>query len=183
MNAIHTFALVVCAYLVTFAQAYFSGVRNWLGAQPDLMPVLVIYCGLNMGLVPLSLTSLLGGLWFDTLSENPVGISVLPLFVIGLAVYKMRDVVLREEPYARFLLGLAGCALAPFLTVLLLWLCGHKPLIGWGTLWQWLVLAFVGGAVTPVCFAFFDRVKTALSYARTPETSFRPDREIKRGRV
>jgi hypothetical protein len=37
--------------------------------------------------------------------------------------------------------------------------------------------------LTPICFACFDWINAALAYSRTAESSFRPDREIKRGRV
>jgi len=33
-----------------------------------------------------------------------------------------------------------------------------------------------------LCFCVFDRFKRAFTYQKQPETSFRPDREIKRDR-
>jgi hypothetical protein len=38
------------------------------------------------------------------------------------------------------------------------------------------------GAATPVCFKLLDRLRGALEYQPVIQTSFRPDREIKRGR-
>jgi hypothetical protein len=58
----------------------------------------------------------------------------------------------------------------------------RAPLIGWGTLWQWLVLTLGGGLLTPVVFWTLDLVQRALIYHPAAETSFRPDREIRRGR-
>jgi len=55
-------------------------------------------------------------------------------------------------------------------------------LLGWCSLWQWLVMVLGGAAFTPVCFYLFDRFNRAFSYQAQPETSFRPDREIKRDR-
>jgi hypothetical protein len=57
-----------------------------------------------------------------------------------------------------------------------------KPLLGWFSIWQWLVMAVGGALATPVWFWIFDRLLFALSYRPVNETSFRPDREIKRGR-
>ena len=37
------------------------------------------------------LARLLGGLWFDSLSANPLGVTVLPLFAIGLAIHLKRE--------------------------------------------------------------------------------------------
>ncbi len=39
-----------------------------------------------------------GGLWFDSLSANPLGVSVLPLFAVGLCVHLAREFVLRDQP-------------------------------------------------------------------------------------
>jgi hypothetical protein len=43
-------------------------------------------------------------------------------------------------------------------------------------------MAAGSGAVTPVCFKLFDRLRRALEYQPVTQSSFRPDREIKRGR-
>lgn len=183
LSYVNTLALVLTVYLVTFVEASPGGLRSWLGTQIDLLPAFMVYCGLTTGLPTLTLTAVCGGLWFDTLSANPLGTTVLPLFAVGLAVYRTRDLILRDQPYARFLLGTAASAAVPLLSLFLLWGGGARPVVGWGSLWQLLVLALAGGALTPVCCWFFERVNAALAYSRPAETTFRADREIKRGRV
>jgi cell shape-determining protein MreD len=143
----------------------------------------MVYCGLNTTLGTTGLAAITGGLWFDTLSANPLGVSILPLFIVGFLAQRTRDVVLRDQLTARIILGAAGSAVAPLFSVLLLWGSGYRPLIGWGSLWQWLILAGAGGFLTPLCFWFFERLDLALAYSRQSETTFRPDREIKRGRA
>ena len=71
----------------------------------------------------------------------------------------------------------------PVLTLLLLLNADIQPLVGWFSLWQWLVVSLVGAVVTPLWFGIFDRLTRALSYRPFGETSFRPDRQIKRGRM
>jgi hypothetical protein len=56
-------------------------------------------------------------------------------------------------------------------------------LLGWGSIWQWLVMIAGGAAATPVIFALFDWCQHALGYQPQTETSFRPDREIRRGKL
>lgn len=180
---LNTAAILIVAYLAVFLQARVTLVRNWIGVQPDLLPALMVYCGLSVGLPTIALTAVAGGLWFDSLSSNPLGATVLPLLVVGVVVYKLRDLLLRDQPYARLLLGGAAGAAVPLMTVLLILADGYKPLIGWGSLWQWVVLALGGAALTPLCFWIFERITAALAYTRTTETTFRPDREIKRGRA
>jgi len=47
----------------------------------------------------------------------------------------------------------------------------------------WVVMAAAGTAATPLFFRLFDRIYGSLNYPQFSETSFRPDREIKRGRM
>jgi hypothetical protein len=183
MNYLQTLSILVVAYLAIFLEAYLGAVRHWIGAQVDILPALMVYCGLNTGLITLALTAVLGGLWFDSLSNNPLGISILPQFIVGFSIYKAREVILRDQPYARLAFGLMASAAAPLLTVLLLWGGGYRPIVGWGSLWQWIVLAVGGGLVTPICFWFFECLNAAFTYTRPADTTFRPDREIKRGRA
>jgi len=183
MNWINTVAILAAAFLAVFLESYYRGLRNLLGAQIDLLPALVVYSSLSAGIFTVALLSTLGGIWFDSLSANPLGISVLPLFVIGLTIHYYRDLILREQLYAQFLLGLAASAAAPLFTLLSLLGAGAEPLVNWWSLWQWLAMALGGAGITPVCFRVFDRLNRAFNYQPLPESSFRPDREIKRGRM
>ncbi|HZL12967.1 MAG TPA: hypothetical protein VFC85_02385, partial [Verrucomicrobiae bacterium] len=66
--------------------------------------------------------------------------------------------------------------------VLILLTGGKQPLLGWGSLWQWFVMIVGGAIATPILFALFERCQHALGYQPRAETSFRPDREIRRGK-
>src|ERR1043166_3641386 len=132
--------LLAAAFLAVFWEAAFNGVRHVLGAQVDLLPPLMVYAGLCSGVVVIGLVSVLGGLWFDSLSANPLGVSIVPLFLVGLLVHLSRDVVLRDQPFAQLVLGLGASAATPILTLILLLTTGHTPVLGWGTLWQIFVM-------------------------------------------
>jgi hypothetical protein len=182
MTWFNTIAILVVAYLAVYFQGTFNALRNTLGVQIDLLPSLVVYAGLSGGIATLSLVAVCGGLWFDSISVNPLGISILPLFLIGLLFQRYRDLILREQPFAQFVLGALASGAVPLLIVLLLINTSIDPLIGWFSLWQWLVISLVGGAMTPVWFQFFDWLGQTLNYRPVGESSFRPDRQIKRGR-
>ena len=183
MNYLPSIALLGVTYVTVFLTSWLTGIHGLLGVRIDLLPALMVYCGLTTGWAPLSLVAILGGLWFDSLSANPLGVSVLPLFLIGFVIERNKDLILRDEPYAQFFLGAAASGLAPVWTFLLLVGAGFKPLFGWGSLWQWLWMGLIGGACAPLFFWLFDRINAAFTYQRVAETSFRPDREIKRGRA
>ena len=55
-------------------------------------------------------------------------------------------------------------------------------LAGWESLWQWSLMALAGALATPVCFKIFDSCHRLFNYQPLAESSFRPDREIKRSR-
>ncbi|HTY88900.1 MAG TPA: hypothetical protein VMB80_15655 [Candidatus Acidoferrum sp.] len=178
-----TILILAVAFLVVFGEATFSFLRHWLGAQVDLLPALMVYAALNTEIVTVSLLAVLGGLWFDALSANPLGISILPLYAVGFLICYRRDMILRELSFARLVLGAMASAVVPVLSLLLLLTAGKQPLLGWGSLWQWFVMTGGGAAATPLLFALFGWCHRAFGYQPLAETSFRPDREIRRGRL
>jgi cell shape-determining protein MreD len=182
MNWLSAILVLGTAFLAVFWEAAFGGVRHLLGAQVDLLPPLMVYASLCTGITTVTLLALAGGLWFDSLSANPLGVTVLPLFAIGFAIHLKRELILRDETFAQLVLGLAASAAAPVLTLLLLLTMGRAPLLGWGTLWQVFVLSVGGAAATPICFELFGWLQRTLVHHGAIETSFRPDREIRRGR-
>jgi rod shape-determining protein MreD len=182
MNWLNSIVVLLAAFVAVFLEAVLRGPREFLGAQIDLLPAIVVYASLSSDLVTLSLVAVLGGLWIDALSANPLGVSVLPLFAAGFLIYPRRGLIMRDQFYARFVLGLGASALVPFLTLLLLLSMRRTPLLGWGTLWQWFVMSLGGALLTPICFWLIDALTRALSYLPVAESSFRADREIRRGR-
>jgi rod shape-determining protein MreD len=182
MNPFKSILILAFAFLAVFAEATLSAPRHWLGAQIDLLPALMIYAALNAGLPTIALLAVFGGIWFDTLSANPLGISILPLAAIGWPVYLRRDLILRDLPFAQFVLGAAASAVAPALLLLLLLSGGKELLLGWGTLWQWIVMTAVGAVATPFIFSLMDACNRALGYQPRIESGFRLDREIRRSR-
>jgi cell shape-determining protein MreD len=177
-----TIFVLAAAFVAVFLEASVGLGRKLLGAQVDVLPALMVYAALTLGFTTIVLLAICGGLWFDSLSLNPVGASVLPLLLIGLLIYRSRELLLREHLFAQVVLGVAAGAVQPLGTLFILLNKGQTPLLSWLTLWQWLVIALGAGLVTPVCFKLFDRLHRALEYQPVTQTSFRPDREIKRGR-
>ncbi len=182
MNPINHILLILAAFLTVYLQASFDLFRNLFGTQFDLLPALMVYASLTHSILFIGLFALCGGLFYDSLSANPLGISVLPLFLAGMFIYFFRALLLRERIYPQFILGTTASAVVPLLTLLSLFTLNYHPLFGLGTLYQLLVMAAVGGAMTPLIFRILDKVNRNFNYAHLPESSYRPDREIKRGK-
>jgi rod shape-determining protein MreD len=182
MNWFNTVLILFVAFVAAFFSATFGGFRLLLGAQIDLLPSLMVYTALSHGLVPVTLLAICGGLLLDSLSANPMGVSLLPLFLIGFIIQRYRGLILRSELFAQVSIGCAASAAAPVGNVLLLLNTDHPPLLSWFSLWQWIVMAVLGGLMTPLWFWVFDWLGGALNYRPWDTGAFRADREIKRGR-
>jgi hypothetical protein len=183
MNLFKPILILSFAFLAVFGEATLTAPRYWLGTQIDLLPALMVYTALNADIITVSLLAVLGGIWFDCFSANPFGISILPLFVVGYPIYLRRDLILRDLPFTQLVLGATVSAVVPALTLLLLLNGGKQPLIGWGSLWQWLVVTLFGALATPVIFALFAWSGRALGYQPRVEIGFRLDREIRHRRI
>jgi hypothetical protein len=182
VKVLNSILVLAAAFLAVFGQAVLFGPRHWLGAQVDLLPALMIYAALNTDVFVVALLAVFGGLCFGALSENPLGLYILPYFAIGFPIYLQRDLILRDLPFAQVILGGVASAVSPLIALLLLLTAGKHPLLGWGSLWQWIVMTAAGAVVTPIFFALFEWFDHAFGYRPITESSFRPDREILRGR-
>jgi cell shape-determining protein MreD len=175
--------LLLTAFLGVWAETQFLLFRNVLGAPLHSLPSLVVVTALQSSTRMTALLSVLGGLWFDSFSDNPLGVTILPLFAVGMGIRSFEALLLRDLPYAQVLLGTAAGVLVPLLTLAILLTLGLNPALGWATYWQLAVMGASGGLITPLLVHVFVRVDRALNYPAMVESSFRPDREIKRGRL
>lgn len=182
MSVLNSIFILVLAFVAVFVEASFGAFRRVLGVQVDLLPGLMVYASLSSGTVTVTLLAVLGGLWFDSLSANRLGVSILPLFLIGFFVQHFRQLILRDQTYAQLVIGFSASGVAPLLTLVILFSCGAEPIIGLGFAWQWFVMTLLGGLMVPLYFRLFDKVYRTLGYERVVESSFRTDREIARGR-
>lgn len=182
MTWIHTFLILLAAFVSVFFEAAFQGIRSLFGTQIDLLPALMVYASLYGNRFTVPLVAVTAGLFYDSLSANPLGITIVPLFLIGMAIQAYRDLILRDQLFAQIALGFAASLAAPLITLLLLLTTGHQPLAGWGTIWQLSVMATAGAVAGPGWCLLFGLFNRLFVHQSAIESSFRPDREIRRGR-
>lgn len=182
MNALSLCLVLLVTFLTVFLESTVNFTRDWLGAQIDLLPALVVYAAMSNKPLLTTMIAVFGGIWFDSLSMNPLGLTVVPLMVAGMVILYCREVVLRDQLSAQVIIGMTVGAAVPLVEVLMLLTLGKAPLLGWGSLWQWLVMTVGCGVATPVVFLLFDMFEHWFSYQPMPETTFQHNREMKRGR-
>lgn len=120
MNWTNTALLLLAAIVVVFLESVINTPRRWLGVQVDFLPVLAIYAAMRLNLGTLAVLAVAGGLAFDTLSCNPLGASILPLWLAGFAGYHCRDFVLRDQWVAQSMIGALACLGAALVSLVLL---------------------------------------------------------------
>ncbi|MGV3775048.1 MAG: hypothetical protein ACO1QB_19280 [Verrucomicrobiales bacterium] len=182
MNRVTYIVFYLLAYLVVFFEAAGSSLRHLLGAQIHFLPGLIIYAALSFDVLGLVFASLVLGIMFDSLSANSLGVTSLALLTVGFVVYWRRELILRDQLYAQLILGAASSAAVPVFSVIMLYGVGQEPLVGWGSLWQLIILTAGGALATPVWFKIFSILDKALRYKEVAETAYRNDRQIARGR-
>ncbi len=108
MNWLNSILILLAAFVAVFLEATFDGVRHLLGAQIDLLPALIVYASLSSNLVT---DDRCWRCWAACgLTRFPpirLGSTILPLFLAGFIIYPRRGLILREQYYAQFVLGLA----------------------------------------------------------------------------
>jgi len=182
MSTLNSILILLVAFLAVFCESAFTGLRNLLGAQVDLLPSLMVYAALSAGLPTVTVLAVLGGMFFDSLSANPLGVSVVPLFVVGFLVNFQRDLILRDQLFAQTVLGLSASAFVPAAKLVFMLTGGHSPALSWFSVWQWLVMIAGGAVATPLLFQLFGWLDHTFNYRSATEMSFRPDRQIRRSR-
>lgn len=183
MSRVPILALFLFAWLAVFAQTQFPVLTHLLHLPVTVLPALMVFAALTHGIVTVAGLAVWAGLGVDALSANPLGISILPLFGVGFLLHLRRHLILREQAYAQFWLGAGAGVAVPALTLLLLYFDSQKPVSGLFHLWQILLTGLLNGVLCPALFGLFDTLRRTFDYQPMAESSFRSDREIKRGRL
>ena len=175
--------LLLGVYFLIFLQSHWQMPRLWLGFQPDLTPALMVFVGLTMGAGYVSSIALMSGLWLDSLSANPFGMSVLPLFLVGWIVFCFRKKIMAVEFMAQIYLGILGGLLVFLLQLTLLKLLSFNPLIGWGMFFFAMLNAFFCGLAVPFFYLLHKWFKSLFSHSSyEPNNWGNNNRQIVRGK-
>lgn len=183
MTWLPTTTLFFLTWLTVFAQTQFRPLANLFDTPVALLPALMVYAALTHSLITVASLAVFAGLALDSLSAGSPGISVIPLFAVGFGLHLRQHLILREQTYAQFWLGLSAGIAVPLMTLLLLELGSTSLIRGPFLVVQFLLLGLLNGAVCPAVFRIFDALHRTFDYQPLIESSFRPDREIKRGRL
>ena len=181
-NGVTLLVFLITGYVIIFAQGKFTFFRDFFGAQPDLLPGMIVYAAMAFKLETVMVCVCIFGLLFDSFSLNPLGTTVVTLGVIGFAASRYRELLLSEQFTTHWVLGLIASGVAPIISYAVVRLSDLTPLVAAGSALQWAIMTAGGGIVTPLWFKVFNWLDIALRYKEIPESTVRPDRQIARGR-
>ena len=156
MKVFFTFTILLTALAVIFFETSCQTPRNITGAQIDPLPALMVVTALRGPILAITTLSIMGSLWQSSLSSDPLGVGMLPLFALGMLIHLNAKSISHHHLSSRFTLGAIAGALAPALTLCLLLLSDHQPMIGFYSLWQWSV-GIIGNGL--LALGFFPWLK------------------------
>ena len=158
MKGFFTLTILLTALALIYAASAWHLPRQLTGAQLDPLPALMLVVALRAPISAITALAIGGSLFQSALSSGPVGVSLLPLYALGLIVHLNTHSLSQHHIGPRFALGAIAGGLVPAVTLGLLLLSGHEPLVGWFTLWQWSVGIF---GQWNLCRALFPAARLA----------------------
>lgn len=183
MNWAFPITLFLAGWLAAFAPTQFVVLRALVGAPLSIWPALLVYAAFTHGLSTTSVFAVLLGLFTDSLSGSRLGLGAVAPFAAAFLLNTRQHLLLRNQRYAQFWLGLGAGVGLPLGHGILLAAAHADPALGWHSVRQFLVLGLLNGAACPAFFWGFDRLRETLEHPAAP-TSFQAGlREMKRGRT
>ena len=151
MKGFFTLTILLTALTSIYAASAWHLPRQLTGVQLDPLPALMLVVALRAPISAVTALAIGGSLLQSALSSGPVGASLVPLYALGLVIHLNAHSLSQYHIGPRFALGAIAGGVVPALTLVLLVLSGHEPLIGWFTLWQWSV-GILGSGIFAVLF-------------------------------
>lgn len=183
MNFSHTIFLVMIGYLIIALNAtLFGKLRAISGLDIQLLPAIVACSGLISSIETILLVSFIIGLMFDSISANPLGVTSISLAIPGVLIYSAQNLFVKNQWQTQFLSGVFAGLLQPLVVLFLLLTFGYEPVFSADSILILGLSALIGGFFTPWIFKFVNWMDKNFNYSQVKTSSFRPDREIKRGR-
>jgi rod shape-determining protein MreD len=157
-----TIILIFAAAIIVWFQAIGSPLGGWFGVKTDLLPSLMIYAGLTVGVRAVVAVGVVGALLQDSLSAMPLGVTLLPLCIVGLIAHQAQAYLSRDEKAQQLLLGALATFGASVIVLLTLATIGKGVSFSLWLLVRLVGVTLIGAIACPFFFAVLDRVNGLL---------------------
>jgi len=156
MKAFLTLTILLVALITTHVASAWRLPVQVLGTQLDPLPPLMLVVALRAPITTIAILAIFGSLAQSTLSSNPLGLSLLPLYALGFTVHINSPNLSHHHTCSRFALGAIAGALIPLMSLALLLLTNKEPLIGWFSLWQWSAGILSSGLMAVIFYPLIE---------------------------
>ena len=162
MKTFYAIGLLVIALLALYLANTLDWHQHITGTRIDPLPALMVCAALRAPVHALMLLAVFGSLWQTSLSADPPGISMIPLFAVSVAVSLNQRAIHTRLWGARFAAAATAGAFVPLFTLGLLMLLGREPLLGWFSIWQLGLMSFSSGLLALIFFPLLEWLDRAV---------------------
>lgn len=131
MKKFELLTILLAAYFLVCLQISFHSIGFWIHGYIQFPALAIIYSSTRKLSEISWIYCVIVGLWVDSLSMNPLGLSILTLIACNALSMKTRKALIGKPWLSNFSSGFITGSLYPCLTVILLLLFGESPVTGW----------------------------------------------------
>jgi len=180
---VYSWAIAVVVPVVCYLEFICELPRRVIGIQPDVLPAVLTWGWLVLGPFSITLLAFWAALCFSGISQNPFLVTFLPIAVFGLWIYRQRGVLLIRNSVTQIVVSGVGAGVVTLGQYILLILSGVKMDVGASLIYQVIVNVVFCAVMGPIFCVFFQYLGIVLVPRKSGPGSFRPDCEIRRGRI
>ncbi len=162
MKGFFTIAILIIALISCHLAASWSLPQKLIGFYINPLPVLIMVAAFRCPISTIGALAIFCSFTQDAISSAPVGTSILPLYALGLIVHVNNKNITLARTKSRFTLGAASGAFVSILSLLVLLVAGHEPLIGWFSIWQLLSEILASGFLGLVFFPLAEWIDKSV---------------------
>lgn len=165
MNREQLIALFAATFLAVFLEVWLDLPRAWLSTAVSFLPSVLVYAAVRYPVHGITLVAVVGGLWHDSFSANPLGTSTAALFAAGYVLQRNREVIMHQLLFSRVVLGFAAGVVVPMLTLGLMSVTQREVPWHWALPGQILLQGLAAAVFTPLIFRLFARFHRDFTFA------------------
>ncbi len=148
-------AVLALICLIVQGHSSFDVIRI-AGVKPDLLFILVIFCGYSFGSFYGEVTGFIGGLFHDSISNSPLGLLAFPKMAMGFVIGMLGRSVIKSNLVTITLLLFIASILKGIITLMICYVF-HESMVS-ESLGIILPESFYNAILAPPLFFIFDRI-------------------------
>jgi rod shape-determining protein MreD len=181
MNSFELTTLIIASYLLVCLQVTFDGILLWMHGYIWFPCLVLTYAVIRQPAPVAWILCVITGFWIDSLSLNPLGLSILALGLATFGAGRAYRNFAGDRFLSIFAPGFIMGTSFPLAAVTFTAILNQNPLGGWRIAVSILLSGLVTGALSPVFQRVMDIILGSMRFKPVYHTEPREIREISRG--